>query len=183
MLNAIILIGGKSKRMGTEKYLLKVHEKPQFIHLYEMLKGEGISPYISCNKEQFDQIPNSYPKIADRFEGIGPMGGLVSAIHHDHKNPILLVACDLINLTPAIIEQLIAENDDEFDIVTYQRNGTSFNETTLTIYNPSSFTYFKQAVENRDYSLIGTLKKCLVKSIEIQDHAVLKNANTKDDLS
>lgn len=182
MLNAIILIGGKSERMGTDKYQLKVHDKPQYIRLYEMLSEEDISPYLSCSKQQFDQIPNDFSKIADRYDGIGPIGGLASAIYHDHKNPILLVACDLINLTKKGIQRLIDQNDDSFDVVTYQKKGTDFKETTLTIYNPTSFSYIKQAVDEREFSLVGILKRCKVKSIDVEDNSVLKNANTRDDL-
>ncbi len=182
MLNAVILIGGKSERMGTDKYQLKVHDQPQYVHLYEMLSRPDIKPHLSCNKDQDAKIPDNYHKIIDQHEGIGPIGGLISAIQKDPKTPILLIACDLINLTENTIRQLIENNHPDHDVVTYHKQGTDFKETTCTIYNLSSFKYVSELVEQGAYSLLGILEKSKVKSIAVDDNEALKNVNTRDDL-
>jgi molybdenum cofactor guanylyltransferase len=49
------------------------------------------------------------PVIPDRVEGVGPLGGLDAALHHARDRGyegVLLVACDLPLLTPALLDEV-----------------------------------------------------------------------------
>lgn len=181
-LKAIVLTGGKSVRMGEDKYLLTLNGDPQYVHLYKMLTSLRIDTFISCNNEQSKSISDAYPKIIDEQDSIGPIGGLFSAISHDSSCSWLIVACDLIHVNHLNIKLLCDSNDSNSEIVTFQKINSSFLETTLTIYNPTSFNCIKKAVEIQDYSLQNVLKKCCLKSIKIQDNKALTNANQPKDL-
>tara|TARA_B100001123_G_scaffold446358_1_gene600551 strand:+ start:360 stop:980 length:621 start_codon:yes stop_codon:yes gene_type:complete len=55
MFPAIILAGGKSKRMGQRKIILKIENKPLIIHVLEALKKGGCNSFLIQIKSKKDQ--------------------------------------------------------------------------------------------------------------------------------
>lgn len=181
-MKALILIGGQSARMGAQKYLMNVNGQPQYVHLYQLLTEAGLDVCISCNVEQYRSLPQSYYKLVDQFDAIGPIGGLVAAINHSPEEPWLVVACDLVNVTKETINHLIEAADEEHDVITYQIDGSKHLETTITIYRPSAFRNVLDAVEMGLYSLQRVLQNAKVKTIAPGDASELKNVNEPEDL-
>ncbi|MFY0598496.1 MAG: molybdenum cofactor guanylyltransferase [Cyclobacteriaceae bacterium] len=181
MLKALILIGGKSTRMGRDKFLLEPNGKPQYIHLHEMLMALELETFISCNDGQNALIPSSYKKVLDLKDSIGPIGGLYSAIKEDPESSWLVIACDLIKINKVSLKQLIDSYSGDCDIVTFQKEDSSYFETTATIYKPSCFKLINEHVDTGNYSLQRILKKSKVKTLAGSDE-VLKNANSSEDL-
>ncbi len=179
---ALILIGGTSHRMGEDKYLLSPHGKPQYQYLYEMTKRLGLETYISCSKEQSVRIDSSYPIILDQQEGLGPMGGLYSAIQEDSTCSWLVIACDLIRLDGETLRQLLVTQPKEESVITFQKPDSPFLETTVTIYRPFCFPEINQLIKSRHYSLQRLLKKVKILSIVPNDPDKLHNANSPEDL-
>lgn len=182
MTKALLLIGGQSSRMGMEKYLMEVNGKTQYHHLHQMLTSLGLDVCVSCNLEQYRSLPESHYKLVDQYDSIGPIGGLVAAINHNPEVPWLVVACDLVNLTPDSLTKLIEAIDQEHDIITYKRSDAEYLETTITIYRPSSFRKILDAVDKGLYGLQRVLKECNVKVITPDGDKELKNVNTPEDL-
>ena len=180
MIKCLILTGGESSRMGEEKYLIEDNGTPQYQHLYELLTAQGFPVYISCNERQAEVIPDTYNKLVDTYDQIGPIGGLATAIAHDAKCSWLVVACDLMGLTSDAVTGLIEASAPEYDIVTYRHPESGFYETTLTIYNPGAFIVLKRAIRKEVYSLQDILKKCTTKAIEGKAE-FLVNVNTRED--
>ncbi len=181
-MKALILIGGKSSRMGTDKHLLEINGKPQYLHLAEMLKDCGLDVYLSCKPEQIPNLTDDLKKIEDQYGDIGPIGGVASAFTDFPKSSWLVVACDLVNLNRTTIENLIESQDRSYDVVTYRLSDSPFPETTMTIYNPQSYDLVKAAISSKDYSLQEILRKLSIKTIIPVDKETLKNANSKRDL-
>lgn len=182
MLKALILIGGESSRMGKEKYLLEFNGKPQYVYLAGLLKNLNLPVYISCNKHQIKEIPDDYNKIKDLYEGIGPMGGIISAFQSDTHSDWLVLACDLILLDNEAISKLIENNHSSFEIITFQKKGFDKPETTASIYRNNTYSRFKDALENTSFSLQNILRNCKVKTITPLENTKLWNANTQEEL-
>lgn len=179
---ALILIGGKSTRMGEDKYLLGINGKPQYQYLHDLLTAAGLDVSLSINGGQSQVIPATYNTIVDQYNEIGPMGGLISAITLDSKSSWLIVACDLIHLDKRALQELIQANEETYDIITYQEEGSPFFETTCTLYNPGSYILLKRALRNREYSLQNILRKASVKTVIPYKADILHNANVPEDL-
>lgn len=181
-MKALILIGGQSARMGAEKYLMSVNGQPQYVHLYQLLTEAGLEVCISCNVEQYKTLPSSYYKLVDQYDAIGPIGGLVAAINHSPEEAWLVVACDLVNITSETITQLMQATDEEHDVITYQLSESKHLETTVTIYQPSSYRAVLDAVDSGLFSLQRILSNCKVKTINPSTNEELKNVNSPEDL-
>lgn len=168
--------------MGKDKYLMDCNGKPQYLHIWEMLRSMAIPTFISCADNQSSDLQNDNPKIIDMTKNIGPMAGLEAAIMHDPTSSWLIIACDLIHINATAIRRLQDNNDLKNEVTTFLKTGSSFPETTFTIYNPKSFAHIKNALKAKDYSLQRVLKKCDVKLISPINDKVLTNANTPEDL-
>lgn len=93
-LKALVLAGGKSTRMGTDKAQLVYHGKPQWQHLCDLLATLGIPTWVSCRPEQ-EEAFGTQPTIADAFFNLGPLGAILSAFQTDPNAAWLVLACDL----------------------------------------------------------------------------------------
>lgn len=169
--------------MGMDKYLIDVNGQTQYHYLYNMLTDAGLDVCVSCNLEQYRDLPESHYKLVDQYDGIGPIGGIVAAINHNPAEAWLVVACDLVNVKPETITKLIDSVDDQHDIITYEASDGKNLETTITIYQPSSFRSVLDAIDTGLYSLQRVLKDCKVKRIAPGDDAELKNVNSPEDLA
>ena len=96
---AVILCGGRSRRMGTCKALLAVDGEPVLHRLARALSffEERI---LSANDAALG-AGLSWTVVEDRFPGLGPGAGLHAALLASKKEALLCVPCDL----PAFSEQ------------------------------------------------------------------------------
>lgn len=83
-----IFAGGASRRMGRDKALLDWHGRPLIQHVMELL-GAIASPVRAVGR---DDLP-------DREKGIGPMGGIVTALSITQTDLNFFMAVDLPLLT------------------------------------------------------------------------------------
>ena len=183
MLKALILVGGKSTRMGEPKHLLEREGKPNYQFLIDIVRSCGLKSHISCNQTQAASLESEHPLIVDQYNCVGPIGGIASAFMEEPETSWLVIACDLLNLNKGAITSLVEAVDEASDVVTYQKKGSSFLEATLSIYRPTAAKHIHNAVNSGEYRLQKLLGKCEVKIIEVYDLGFLKNANRRSDLN
>src|SRR5688500_5883519 len=108
-LYGLVVCGGKSSRMGTDKSLLDYYGKPQRYYEYDMLKTLCEDVYISSNADQYSGIPSSFNALPDnaRFGEIGPMAGQLSAFELFPNASFLAVGCDYPLLQMEDLQDLI----------------------------------------------------------------------------
>jgi len=199
MLKALILCGGKSTRMsGKDKAMIEVHGQAQYAHLFQLLTELNLPTLLSCNAQQMHSIPDQYPKVKDVYEAIGPMGGIISAMQAHPETDWLILACDLYLIDKASIAQLVevaelsaelstelsAEPPANFsgEIITFQKEGSLYPETTFTIYKKEIRPMMQEAVAQKQFSLQKILRKSKVQTLRPSSEKVLMNFNTEEAL-
>ena len=97
----VVVCGGASSRMGTDKSMLQYFEKPQRYHVYNMLVPFCEEVYISCNAAQVETIDTGYHFLADEecYNNTGPMAAVLSAFNNFPHQNILFIGCDYPYLT------------------------------------------------------------------------------------
>lgn len=89
----VVLSGGKSSRMGTNKSLLTLHEKPVIEHITNELKRCSDSVAVITNDPlQYDFL--SVDSYSDRYLEKGPLAGLETALYHIDADIYLCAPCD-----------------------------------------------------------------------------------------
>lgn len=93
---ALVLCGGESSRMGTDKSMLQYYDKPQRYHLYDMLQPFCEQVFISVNESQLPSMEKGYNFLTDlpQYNNIGPMVALLTAFEKFPQKNILLIGCD-----------------------------------------------------------------------------------------
>ncbi len=178
-LNGLILIGGKSSRMGEDKGKIVYHKIAQQYHIYHVLATLCHKVYFSCNKSQIVELDSNYNYIPDNYDNIGPLGGLLSAFEYDSTKAWLVLACDMPYVNKQHIQYLIGHRDTQKLATTYISNNRI--EPLFTIWESQSYQYLKEALITENYSLRHILKKGDTALISIKDKESIINVNTPEE--
>ncbi len=92
MVKPIILVGGKSRRFGSDKFFLKVKGNTIFKRTYTILKSVFVEEPVFVGRLSLMPHYEFYP---DLIPNIGPIGGLYTALKIFSCDYVFLVACDM----------------------------------------------------------------------------------------
>ncbi len=181
-LYGLVLSGGKSTRMGTDKGLIAYHELPQREHLYCLLNQVCEQTFISLREEQKDELSKKMETIVDLDEFKGPYNGLLSAHKKYPEVAWLVLACDLPLMDLKAIEELISARDSEFLATAFALKENPLPEPLCAIWEPKALTDSKAYLERGN----GTcprkyLINSKVKLVFPKREYVLLNANSKEE--
>jgi len=139
LVNGLVLAGGRSTRMGTDKDVMNWHGKEQRYYAADLLKPFCQEVFISCRQEQIPGIAPTYKALPDTFLNMGPTGGILSALRLQRDKAWLVIACDLPLLTEETIRFLIENRDPAKIASTYQSPHDGLPEPLITIWEPASY--------------------------------------------
>lgn len=178
-LKGLVLAGGESRRMGRDKGLLHYHRVDQRLHLKTLLEGLGIETFISVNGRQ--TIPEKNAVIEDKFIGLGPISGILSAFQHDPNAAWLTIACDLPYISSSTFNYLITNRNPSKGATCFYDPKREFPEPLVTIWEPKSYLRLLQFL-SLGYSCP---RKVLINSdveiLRVPDSKELLNVNYPDE--
>ena len=153
----VVISGGKSSRMGTDKSLLLWNNKPFYLHAAEILAPFCSEIYVSCNVSQ----SNNYilPVITDKYGSYGPISGVLSSMHALSGHSIITLPCDMPELSEGIINEMISSNKERLDGV-FLKDDNNQLEPMLAIYNPSIYSKLLAWYDSGNYSLKKFIESC-----------------------
>jgi len=182
-ISGLVLAGGKSTRMGTDKSLIEWHGKQQRFHVADMLQIFFDEVYISCRSDQQSEIlSNGYEVIPDSFEGLGPYGAILSAFKFKPDVAWLIVACDLPLINEEVLRHLLEERNPDKVATTFRSPFDNLPEPLITIWEPRSHEILLTRMEEGNTCPRKALLNSDVKIVDPSDPDALFNANTPDDL-
>lgn len=110
---AVILTGGESKRMGSDKARVLLSGKPLFEHVFDRLQPVCSDIWISVREKRADL---SYPQVVDSSNDRGPIVGIKSALEVVNTDWLFVVACDMPWISTGLIQHM-AELRSQHDAV------------------------------------------------------------------
>lgn len=155
----LVLAGGNSARMETDKAFLNYHGKEQIYYLAQKLKPLCKPIFISVNERQTVQKSEDYQVVCDSatYKNIGPIGALLTACQLQPNKAFLVIGCDypLINYSDIILLKLAFKKHQK--TVTFYNPETHFREPLLGIYHPNDLdklhTFFQKGNASLRYFL------------------------------
>jgi len=180
-LNGLVLAGGRSKRMGTDKALMKWHGEEQRYHIADILMACCDEVFISCRPDQQHEIDASCKTLPDIFLNKGPLGGILSAFSSQPSKAWLVVACDLPLLNEDTISFLIAARDPKKYATTYKSPHDGLPEPLIAIWEPRSYPVLLNSFEEGITCPRKVLMKMDKKILEPLHPETLMNVNTPED--
>jgi molybdopterin-guanine dinucleotide biosynthesis protein A len=178
----LVLAGGASTRMRTDKALLEYHGRPQLRWAFELLAKSCAATFVSVRPDQRDDPSRAgLPQIVDRQPGIGPMAGISAALVEHPKAAWLVLACDLPFLTERTLQHLIARRDPSKVATAYRSAHDGLPEPLCAIWEPGA----REPV----LAYIASGKQCPRKFLidadtallDLPERAALDNVNTRDE--
>lgn len=107
----IILAGGKSSRMGSNKALLKINGRTVIEHIITDLEQIVNNILIVTNSfEDYDFL--CLPMVEDRWKEMGPLAGIHAGLASSQTERNLVVACDMPFISPKLGEVLLHQLDN-----------------------------------------------------------------------
>jgi len=104
-IEVFVLAGGKSKRMGTDKGLVKFKGNPMISHIIEILDKLNLKTSIVSSNEEY--LKFGKPVYKDVIPNKGPLGGLYTALEYSQAPMVLLLACDMPSINSKGIQSLM----------------------------------------------------------------------------
>ena len=139
VLRGLVLAGGRSERMRTDKGALHYHGLDQRQHTAALLGEFCPDVRVSVRPEQAADLPAGLTPLPDTFLGLGPLGGLLSAFQADPNAAWLVLACDLPFLTRTTLEFLVTNRQPARAATALQSPWNDFPEPLVTIWEPRSY--------------------------------------------
>ena len=183
-LYGLVLAGGRSRRMGRDKALLELDGKTQLERAMTALAAVTERQFVSTRRDQSgDDERQRYAQIVDRYDELGPVAGILSALESHPEADWLVVACDLPNLDSATLEFLVENRDLEAPFTAFESSHDGLPEPLCAIYPAESVTRVREFVDEG----IVCPRKMLIRSdtaLLVQPNpSSLDNVNTPDDLA
>ncbi|MBA4166642.1 MAG: molybdenum cofactor guanylyltransferase [Chitinophagaceae bacterium] len=108
----VILCGGKSSRMGTDKGLLQLDSKTWAKTAFDKMTALQVPVVLSVNDNQFNYYsslfsPGQLIKDSGKLQVKGPLCGVLSVHLQYPSEDLMVLACDMPLLAPSMLGQLL----------------------------------------------------------------------------
>jgi molybdopterin-guanine dinucleotide biosynthesis protein A len=183
ILTGILLAGGKSSRMGTDKGMMLFRGKKLACYPLDILGKYCQELLISTDNDEYSQF--GYPLIYDEIKGIGPMGGISSALRKSSGEWNLVFGCDLPFLNEILVDQLIQNKGESLGVVPVHQG---WPEPLAALYHRSLTALLDEAIHEGNYSLHSVLRHYHVTFLPVDglllEYPLLfRNFNTRGDIT
>ena len=171
-LSAAVLAGGQSRRMGTDKALLRL--TPGGPTLIEMVlaavRAVADDVFLVANDDRLAHL--GLRTVPDAFPGAGSLGGIYSAVEGAGESHCLVVACDMPFLSPPLLRAL-ADTPRDYDVLapylevgTNRQGGTKgVYETLHAIYGRAALPAMREQLVAARYRIVGFFPAVRVQAI------------------
>ncbi|WP_299551239.1 molybdenum cofactor guanylyltransferase [Seonamhaeicola sp.] len=179
-ITGIILAGGKSSRMGSDKGFIQLNNTSFVEYSIKALKPLVNDIIIVSDNPDYDVF--GYKRIEDAIKNAGPVAGIYSGLEASGTEYNLILSCDIPLIKTAVLEKLIDTTDRDSDIIQIESSGKTM--PLIALYKKQCAKVFLDALQNDERRLrrvINTLKtKNVVLHVDEQDTTL--NVNTQEEL-
>ena len=179
----IILAGGSSTRMGTEKGLVEFNGRPMIGYAIDALKTVCNQILISGNPELYQNF--GFPVITDERQDSGPMGGIWSCMKHAKNELCFVLSCDMPLVDHSAVSAILEEAPD-FDAVVPWHGGNKY-EPLCAVYRKNLLPEFESFIRSSNFRIPDLINQVNSRKIEVgakvlPDAGVFFNVNSPTDL-
>ncbi len=138
-LRGLVLAGGQSVRMGTDKAALVVDGCTLLARSVGLLTPLTIAVHVAIRPEQAsDELRGQFSVLLDSASVPGPAGALMAAWLYDPVTAWLVLACDMPALEHAALEELVARRDPDRGATAWRSPDDRLPEPLCAIWEPAT---------------------------------------------
>ncbi len=142
-ISGVILAGGESRRMGSDKSLLPIHGARFIDHVYARLAALFDEVIIVTNSpELYREIPCR--KVPDIYYAQGALAGIHSGVKHAQHRHAFVVGCDMPFVSPQLVRSICARADQGDLVLPLSSSG---HEPLHALYGKSCLPAMEQVLD------------------------------------
>jgi len=160
--SGVVLAGGRSRRYGENKALVKVHGVPLIERVIDVMRRIFHRVIIITN------TPDEYsylklPMHQDIIKGLGPLGGIYTGLRVIPDNAGFFVACDMPFLNRRLIRYLV-EIKSDFDVVVPRMSGKM--EALYALYGKGCQSKIESLIDTGIYQIFRFFPEVSVRYVD-----------------
>ena len=190
-MTGVVLCGGGSTRMGSDKGLLKEEEETWAEIAARKLKALGLPVVVSVNAQQFQMYKSIFAReqlIIDNEEldFKAPLAGLLSIHLSLPEEDLFVLACDIKDMTLALLQNLYNEfRKEPFEAYVYTTPG--MRQPLCGIYTAEGLRRIYEMLKGgtlKKYSMMHVLQVLETNYIKVneEDFPAFNNYNNPEEL-
>ncbi len=181
-ITGIILSGGQSTRMGTDKALIKIGGETLLERAVKLCQPVCSQILISSNSENHNIVGTT--RIADEFPGCGPMSGIYSCLKKAVNGWSFVISVDSTFVPSEFISFLLTQTENAEAVVPFHENG---KEPLIALYNSSTMPHFRNQLETGQFKMHFLLERVNTRFVDVSEWRkrqlyLFHNLNFPDDL-
>ncbi len=178
-ITGIILAGGKSSRMGTDKALFVLNGSTFLDHIIRALEPLVDDILIVSNDERHSTY--NLKRVRDTIADTGPISGLHAGLTNSVTEENLVLSCDIPLIETSMLEVLLQNNEDDIDVI--QLAEANRVHPLIALYKKGSVEHLGKALFDGERKLRTALNGLNIKTVLVSDGqaAALTNVNTPMD--
>lgn len=184
MSTAVILAGGKSRRMKKDKMELLIGNETFLQSAVNRFNGCFDNVFVSVG-DPIKYSGISAEMLADIYKGCGPMSGLHAALKQTEEDGVFLVAADMPYADPLAAKRIIelAGSND----ICLMASGSSRFEPLFGYYSQNILPLVENALQSGNYKIADLLDKASLRLVttaelgNLWNEKLLLNINYPED--
>lgn len=181
-LTGIVLAGGKSSRMGTDKGFISWKGKPFINHSIDAVKPLVKNILIVSDHKQYESL--GYKRIEDVFPEKGPLSGLYSGLLKSETQLNVVLSCDIPLISVEVVEILLSAYIEGTNAVVCKTDNKMM--PLVALYSKNCIDRCQELLKNDERSMMQLLEKLdrvIYVSLNQQQAKQVKNINSSKDLN
>lgn len=180
-ITGILLSGGKSSRMGSDKALMPFQETNFMQAVIESAKPLVNDFFLVSSKPEHDGF--GLERINDIIEDAGPLSALYTGLNHSRTEYNLVLSCDIPFIKTETLKILFEVDFTQFDIVQLASKGKSM--PLIAIYKKNCVPVFLDLLISGERRVRKAIESFKTKTIEVDEALAyqVQNINTREQLN
>jgi molybdenum cofactor guanylyltransferase len=180
----VVLAGGQSSRMGRDKALIEVDGRTMLDRGIDLLRPHVREVLVIADPGKYETTHATV--IPDQEPGLGPLGGIVTALKRARYVRLLVIACDLPNLNDRLLTRLKIALDEGHDAVVPKHEGHI--EPLAAAYHRSGIDAFETCMKRRVLKMSDALAQVRTAWLDVRPgedgwpKGIFHNLNAPSDL-
>jgi molybdopterin-guanine dinucleotide biosynthesis protein A len=187
----VVLCGGQSSRMGTDKGLIRLGDSTWVEHAVDQLQQQCSQVLVSINdaqKAEYETLIGNKQLVVDTMDIHGPLRGLLSVHDSYPSHDLMVMACDLPDITNETLNHLKSIYEDksgEHDFIVFSNKGQM--EPLVGIYTSEGLSkvfklFLAGALERHSMKYVLENGNTFATELNHSQIREFRNYNYKEDL-
>ena len=176
-----VLTGGRSSRFGSDKALHVVDGLPMALHVARALRTCTRSVTLVGDPGRHASL--GLPVVPDRIADAGPLGGIVTALSGAESPWILVVACDMPQLTAPPLQRLLRAASSSQAAAVLPRTPDLRIQPLCAAYSKHSYGPLRNALRSGIRKVMEAVERIAWEPLDYRDAGPFANVNRLTDLA